>query len=110
MTSDSLFNAAMAAADAAISDTMATVITLFPQQRPTPVRAVVTTQEEAGYATEGQIRLYHSTPVLFVRSADITGLKRNDPLRIDGRDYTVDRLGPDDNGYRHVYLRQGGEP
>lgn len=105
MTFDSLFNAAMATADAAILDTMATVITLFPQQRPTPIKAVVTTQEESGYATEGQVRLYHLAPVLFVRSVDIAELKRNDTLQIEGRDYTVDRLAPDDNGYRHVYLK-----
>lgn len=102
---DSVFDTAMAIADDAILDTMATMITLFPQQHPTQIKAVVTTQEESDYATEGQVRLYHSAPVLFVRSVDIAALKRHDTLQIDGRDYHVDRLGPDDNGYRHVYLK-----
>ena len=58
----------------------------------------------------GGIRLDDSTPSLFVRTADVLLLRRQDELNIGGELFSVDRITPDDGGSCHIRLRRNCTP
>ncbi|HAY0219012.1 TPA: phage tail protein [Escherichia coli] len=58
----------------------------------------------------GGIRLEDSTPSLFVRTADVLQLRRQDVLNIGGELFSVDRITPDDGGSCHLRLRRSSAP
>lgn len=58
----------------------------------------------------GGIRLEDSMPSLFVRTVDVSLLRRQDQLRIGGELFCVDRITPDDGGSCHVRLRRNSVP
>ncbi|HCR7105743.1 TPA: phage tail protein [Shigella flexneri] len=55
----------------------------------------------------GGIRLEDSSPCLFVKTADISQLRRQDTLTIGDDSFFVDRITPDDGGCCYIRLRRG---
>ncbi|MBD4605045.1 phage tail protein, partial [Xanthomonas citri pv. citri] len=65
--------------------------------------------ENIGFAEAG-IRIDGTKPTFFVNSSDVSGLERLDTLKVNGREFWVDRVGPDDCGSCHVWLGSGSPP
>ncbi|ENY7063862.1 head-tail joining protein, partial [Shigella flexneri] len=58
----------------------------------------------------GGVRIEDSLPSLFVKTADILRLCRNDSLMIGRESFCVDRITPDDGGCSYIRLRREGLP
>lgn len=109
MSFDNLFDAAMSDADSRIIDVMGVRVQIVINGRPVIVCAVFDEEESPGYADNG-VRIEGCSPSLFIKSADINGLKRLDVIDIGKKPFWVDRLGPDDCGCRHIWLGTGIPP
>ncbi|MCK7050994.1 head-tail joining protein [Enterobacter roggenkampii] len=73
------------------------------------LRGVFDDPENIGFAEAG-IRIDGTRPTFFVNSSDVSGLERLDTLKVNGREFWVDRVGPDDCGSCHVWLGSGSPP
>ncbi|HCS3001710.1 TPA: phage tail protein, partial [Shigella flexneri] len=107
---DNLFDVALDLADKAIIRNMG-------------IRAVITSGRLKGIMISGVfddpenislvaggVRIEDSLPSLFVKTADILRLCRNDSLMISRESFCVDRITPDDGGCSYIRLRREGLP
>ncbi|EPT4271952.1 head-tail joining protein [Shigella flexneri] len=107
---DNLFGVALDLADKAIIRNMG-------------IRAVITSGRLKGIMISGVfddpenislvaggVRIEDSLPSLFVKTADILRLCRNDSLMIGRESFCVDRITPDDGGCSYIRLRREGLP
>ncbi|HDX4047777.1 TPA: head-tail joining protein [Enterobacter soli] len=107
---DNLFDEAMSRADGAIRSVMGAEakVTSGALSGITLV-GVFDDPENIGYAGAG-IRVEGTSPTLFVETATIRQLQRMDTLTINGRQFWVERIGPDDCGSCHIWLGNGSPP
>ncbi|EIC4075598.1 phage tail protein [Shigella flexneri] len=107
---DNLFDVALDLADKAIIRNMG-------------IRAVITSGRLKGIMISGifddpenislvagGVRIEDSLPSLFVKTADILRLCRNDSLMIGRESFCVDRITPDDGGCSYIRLWREGLP
>jgi hypothetical protein len=107
---DSLFDTAMADADSAIIDVLGTGAVLMICGKLKPVRGDFYDPQISSHLPGMTGVISDSLPTLFVKSADIVGLRERDQAIINGRDYWVFRVGADDSGSRHISLKEGKPP
>ncbi len=103
---DNPFDAAVTMADAVILCHMGitTVITSGQLEGKT-LRGVFDDPEKISFVAGG-VRFEDSSPSLFVKTADITGLRRLDTLEVGGDLFRVDRITPDDGGCCYIRLQR----
>ncbi|EHG3319733.1 phage tail protein [Salmonella enterica subsp. enterica serovar Tennessee] len=103
---DNPFDAAVAMADEVILCHMgiAAVITSGQLEGKT-FRGVFDDPENISFIAGG-VRFEDSSPSLFVKTADILGLRRQDTLTIGGESFRVDRITPDDVGGCYIRLQR----
>lgn len=107
---DNLFDEAMARADTTIRGVMGAEAKITSGALSgNLLNGVFDDPENIGYAEAG-IRIDGTKPSLFVKTSDVIGLERLDTLKINGRDFWVDRVGPDDCGSCYVWLGTGSPP
>ena len=107
---DNLFDEAMSRADATIRSVMGVEAKVTSGALSgVMLNGVFDDPENIGYAEAG-IRIDGTKPSLFVKTSDVGNLDRLDTLTINGRDFWVDRVGPDDCGSCHVWLGSGSPP
>ncbi|MGF3811220.1 head-tail joining protein [Enterobacter mori] len=107
---DNLFDEAMALADTTIRGVMGAEARITSGSLSgVTLRGVFDDPENIGYAEVG-IRIDGTRPTLFVNTSDVSGLERLDTLKVNGREFWVDRVGPDDCGSCHVWLGSGSPP
>ncbi|EKO6110866.1 phage tail protein [Salmonella enterica] len=109
MPFDNLFDAAMSDADSRIIDVMGTTVQVVIAGQTRTIRGVFEEEENLGYASNG-VRIEGCSPSLFVKSDEISGLKRLDVIYIGKKVFWVDRIAPDDCGSRHIWLGVGMPP
>ncbi|MGM6923356.1 head-tail joining protein [Escherichia coli] len=104
---DNLFDAALVGADEVILRDMGicAVITSGALEG-TRLTGVFDDPESISFVAGG-IRLEDSSPSLFVKTADILQLRRQDTLTIGDDTFFVDRVTPDDGGCCYIRLRRG---
>jgi hypothetical protein len=107
---DNLFDEAISQADGAIRGVMgAEAKVTSGALSGVTLNGVFDDPENIGYAEAG-IRIEGSKPSLFVKTTDVGQLERLDTLTVNGRDFWVDRVGPDDCGSCYVWLGSGSPP
>ncbi|WP_449542428.1 head-tail joining protein [Enterobacter ludwigii] len=107
---DNLFDEAMARADTTIRAVMGAEASITSGSLSgVTLRGVFDDPENIGFAEAG-IRIDGTKPMFFVNSSDVSGLERLDTLKVNGREFWVDRVGPDDCGSCHVWLGSGSPP
>lgn len=107
---DNLFDEAMARADTTIRGVMGVEAKITSGSLSgVTLNGVFDDPENIGYADAG-IRIDGTKPSLFVKTSDVRGLERPDTLKVNCRDFWVDRVGPDDCGSCHVWLGTGSPP
>jgi hypothetical protein len=107
---DNIFDEAMSRADTTIRGVMGAAATVSSGTLSgVTLNGVFDDPENIGYADAG-IRIDGTKPSLFVKTSDVSGLERLDTLKIHGRDFWVDRVGPDDCGSCYVWLGTGSPP
>ncbi|QLR43689.1 phage tail protein [Enterobacter sp. RHBSTW-00994] len=107
---DNLFDEAMANADDAIRGVMGAEAKVTSGVLSGVVlNGVFDDPENIGYAGTG-VRVEGTSPSLFVKTATVSQLKRQDSLMINGRLFWVDRIGPDDCGSCYIWLGNGSPP
>lgn len=107
---DSLFDRAMAIADNAIQETMATTVTITSGRLAGMTVSGVFDDPDSITLAGGGIRLEGSLPSLFVSASVAHQLRRLDTLTLGGEAYWVDRIGPSDCGSCHIGLGKGPPP
>nr|WP_188246226.1 head-tail joining protein [Enterobacter sp. E12]MBD0817648.1 phage tail protein [Enterobacter sp. E12] len=107
---DNLFDEAMSRADSTIRGVMGVEAKITSGVLSGGnLNGVFDDPENIGYAEVG-IRIEGTKPSLFVKTADVAKLERLDTLTVNGRDFWVDRVGPDDCGSCHIWLNNGSPP
>lgn len=107
---DNLFDEAMARADTTIRGVMGAEARITSGSLSgVTLLGVFDDPENIGFADAG-IRIDGTKPTFFVNSSDVSGLERLDTLKVNGREFWVDRVGPDDCGSCHVWLGSGSPP
>ncbi|QMR84780.1 head-tail joining protein [Escherichia coli] len=107
---DNLFDEAMARADTTIRGVMgAEAKVMSGALSGATLVGVFDDPENIGYAGAG-IRVEGTSPTLFVETATVRQLQRMDTLTINGRQFWVERIGPDDCGSCHICLGNGSPP
>ncbi|EIC5228942.1 phage tail protein [Salmonella enterica] len=108
---DNLFDTGMSRADDAILGVMGTVATITSGVLAgASLTGVFDDPESVSYAAGG-VRIEGVSPSIFVKSSAVRQLKRADTLEIDGQNYWVDRMGPEESsGSRVIWLGTGGPP
>ncbi|EFY4457886.1 phage tail protein [Shigella flexneri] len=107
---DNLFDVALDLADKAIIRNMGirTVITSG-RLKGIMISGIFDDPENISLVAGG-VRIEDSLPSLFVKTADILRLCRNDSLMIGRESFCVDRITPDDGGCSYIRLRREGLP
>ncbi|MDM3447997.1 head-tail joining protein [Citrobacter sp. Cb027] len=107
---DCLFDDALGRADRTIIDVMGTEAEIITGARSgETIRGVFDDPENVSFAGGG-VRVEGTSPVFFVRMAAVAGLKRHDALNINGEEFWIDRISPDDCGSCHLWLERGRPP
>lgn len=106
----SLFDAAMQAADDVIREVFGVTATLTIKKQPVTVVGDFYDPRVSEHLPGSAALLDGTSPVLFVKSADVIGVKRQDVVTIAQRVFWVSRVGPDDSGSRHLSLIEGDVP
>jgi hypothetical protein len=107
---DNLFDEAMLQADGAIREVMGSEVKVISGALTgVMLYGVLDDPENIGYAEAG-IRIEGSKPSLFVKTTDVVQLERLATLTVSGREFWVDRVGPDDCGSCYVWLGSGTPP
>lgn len=107
---DNLFDEAMSRADSAIRGVMGTEAKVMSGALSgATLVGVFDDPENIGYAGAG-IRVEGTSPTLFVETDNVRQLQRMDTLTINGRQFWVERIGPDDCGSCHIWLGNGSPP
>lgn len=107
---DNIFDAAMSRADNSIITTMGIPIHITSgRMSNTVVHGVFDDPESISYPING-IRIEGTSPTIFIESLKVTQLERVDTLVVNGSQYWVDRIGPDDCGSCHIFLGRGSPP
>ena len=107
---DNLFDEAMSRADRAIRGVMGTEAKVMSGELSgATLVGVFDDPENIGYAGAG-IRVEGTSPTLFVKTSTVSQLQRMDTLALNGRQFWVDRVGPDDCGSCHIWLGNGSPP
>jgi hypothetical protein len=107
---DNLFDEAMSRADTTIRGVMGAEVKITSGALSgVTLTGVFDDPENIGYAEAG-IRIDGTKPSVFVKTSDVSGLERLDTLKVSGRDFWVDRVGPDDCGSCYVWLGTGSPP
>lgn len=101
---NSLFDKALSTADAAILDTMAVEVAIVTVSGERVIKAVFDDPEIVEYVGDGRVKVYSSHPALFVKVADVVGVRRQDVIRIGETDYAVERIGRAEGDMCTVYL------
>jgi hypothetical protein len=101
---DNLFDEAMSRADGTIRSVMGTEAKVMSGALSgATLVGVFDDPENIGYAGAG-IRVEGTSPTLFVETATVR------QLTINGRQFWVERIGPDDCGSCHICLGNGSPP
>ena len=103
---DNLFDGAIADADDAILRTMGIPVQITSGRLVGVTITGIYDDPENITLVAGGIRLEDSQPSLFVRTASVSLLCRQDTLDIGGESFFVDRITPDDGGSCCLYLRR----
>ncbi|EGI13137.1 phage Head-Tail Attachment [Escherichia coli M605] len=103
---DNLFDGAIADADEAILRTMGIPVQITSGRLAGVTITGIYDDPENIAMVAGGIRLEDSLPSLFVRTASVSLLCRQDTLDIGGESFFVDRITPDDGGSCCVHLRR----
>ncbi len=107
---DNLFDAAISRADKTIRTVMGvTVKVTSGALSGAEFTGVFDDPSEVGNPGAG-IRVEGTSPSVFVQTSLVSLLRRPDTLSINGTDYWVDRIGPDDSGSCHLWLGTGHPP
>ncbi|HIF3244302.1 TPA: head-tail joining protein [Salmonella enterica] len=109
---DNLFDQAMSEADDTIIDLMGTEVLIYPGGVARTIRAVFDVPEDDCGMNTGGGEIRDTAPVLFTRSAYVTGLKKYDRVVVGGEPYWVtnpghDELGPAAKGVITLTLARG---
>ncbi|EJQ0321513.1 phage tail protein [Escherichia coli] len=103
---DNPFDAAVAMADEVILCHMGiTAVITSGQLEGKTLRGVFDDPEKISFVAGG-VRFEDSSPSLFVKTADITGLRRLDTLEVGGDLFRVDRITQDDGGCCYIRLQR----
>ena len=103
---DNLFDGAIADADEVILRTMGIPVQITSGHLTGVTITGIYDDSENIAMVAGGIRLEDSLPSLFVRTASVSRLRRQDTLDIGGASFFVDRITPDDGGCCCLYLRR----
>ncbi|EEQ3300463.1 phage tail protein [Escherichia coli] len=107
---DNPFDAALDFADRIIiRDMGCAVIITSGQLKGCTISGVFDDPENISFAAGG-VRIEDSEPSLFVKTADIALLCRNDLLMIGQSSFRVERITPDDGGCSYIRLRREVSP
>lgn len=107
---DNLFDEAMSRADTTIRGVMGVRANITSGALSGVILSgVFDDPENIGYAEAG-IRIEGTKPSLFVETSNVDQLERLDTMTVNGRDFWVDRVGPDDCGSCYVWLGSGVPP
>lgn len=107
---DNIFDAAITRADDVIVDAMGTPARVMTGSlKGKTIVGVFDDPDSTGYPVSG-VRVEGTSPTLFVKSAEVVGVRRSDSLTINGHTYWIDRVGADDLGSCHLWLGTGAPP
>lgn len=103
---ENLFDAALSDADERIIGVMGVTVTpLNPNVK--PFRAVFDHPAADTTLPNGAARIQDTAPTLFAKTPFFTGLTEGDGVHVNGEDFRVVKIGPDDTGSCVVTLSQG---
>lgn len=105
---DNFFDSVLARADDAIRGVMG--VQAFINNRREPVCGVFDDPASAIPVPGSGAVMEEFSPTLFVKSADVAGIRRRDLVSVKGTVYWVTRVGADDGGSLTLYLEAGEPP